>query len=273
MGDPSWSTPTTLPAWSRPRTHPDWASIALEVGCNGTQWRQTAKGCSWRNGLAERVIRSARHTLSHELQRGALLDFHEFWALCATVSSIINSRPLSIRTNTSGDWHAVSPRDVLLGRSARSLQQSEAALDYTLDQGEGDTLDQLGQDQVQIVKAWREKWIGQVFGDMVGRSKWKSELSQPSGGRPGSSTVREEAGRRRVETGQGCVCPYLTRMDTCGLSRWSSVLVMCRTRGALTSPRNPQTMEVGVQRFAVLLPVEEQQEVQLPPQASGMTLN
>ena len=50
-------------------TH-DWADIAIAVGRLGTQWKLTAKGCSWRNGLAERVIRAARHTLSHELTRG-----------------------------------------------------------------------------------------------------------------------------------------------------------------------------------------------------------
>ena len=49
---------------------PDWAEIGSMIGAHGTEWRLTAKGCSWRNGLAERVIRSARHTLSHELRLG-----------------------------------------------------------------------------------------------------------------------------------------------------------------------------------------------------------
>ena len=49
---------------------PDWAAIGMQVGAQGTEWRLTAKGCSWRNGLAERVIRSARHTLGHQLRLG-----------------------------------------------------------------------------------------------------------------------------------------------------------------------------------------------------------
>ena len=84
-------------------TH-DWGEIAAAVGQTGTKWGLTAKGCSWRNGLAEHMIRSARHTLSHELMRGALLDFHQFGSTLSLVGSILNSRPLSVRTTPDGDF-------------------------------------------------------------------------------------------------------------------------------------------------------------------------
>ena len=74
---------------------PDWGDIGNRVGQQGTEWRLTAKGCSWRNGLAERVVRSARHTLAHELEVGETLDFHQFGAVLAVVAAILNSRPLS----------------------------------------------------------------------------------------------------------------------------------------------------------------------------------
>ena len=91
-------------------TH-DWGDIAAAIGNTGTEWRLTAKGCSWRNGLAERLIRSARHTLSHELERGATLDFHQFSATLSLVSSILNSRPLSVRTTPDGtSWRSPSGR-------------------------------------------------------------------------------------------------------------------------------------------------------------------
>ena len=87
--------------------------IAEEVGSQGTEWKLMAKGCSWRNGLAERVIRSARHTLAHELRKGVLMDFHQFGALLRVVSAIINSQPLSVRRSQEGEFHVIAPRDVL----------------------------------------------------------------------------------------------------------------------------------------------------------------
>ena len=102
----------------------DWADIALAVGKLGTEWRLTAKGCSWRNGQAERLIRSARHTLAHELTRGATLDFHQFSSTLSVVASILNTRPLSVRTTPDGDYIAIAPRDVLLGPSGEVSEAS-----------------------------------------------------------------------------------------------------------------------------------------------------
>ena len=87
---------------------PDWAEIGSRVGEQGTEWRLMAKGCSWRNGLAERVIRAARHSLGHELRLGELLDFHQFGSVLAVVSAILNARPLflseSPRMESTTHW-------------------------------------------------------------------------------------------------------------------------------------------------------------------------
>ena len=153
-------------------TH-DWEDIAAVVGETGTEWRLTAKGCSWRNGLAERLIRAARHTLSHELERGALLDFHQFSATLSLVSSILNSRPLSVRTTPDGDFLAVSPRDVLLGRASRSQQSLEKGLEELQGFEDDQNLAKVEDAQARIISEWRRKWIAQVFPDLVPRTKWK----------------------------------------------------------------------------------------------------
>ena len=108
-------------------TH-NWDEIATAVGKLGTEWRLTAKGCSWRNGLAERLIRSARHTLGHKLQRGTMLDFHQFGSMLSIVASIINARPMSVRTTPDGDFMVIAPRDVLLGRAGKSQRRLEGEL-------------------------------------------------------------------------------------------------------------------------------------------------
>ena len=158
-------------------TH-DWEDIAAVVGGTGTEWRLTAKGCSWRNGLAERLIRSARHTLSHELTRGELLDLHQFSATLSLVSSILNSRPLSVRMTPDGDFMAISPRDVLLGRSSRSQRSLEMELDSLQGFEDDQNLSRVEDAQARIISEWRRKWIAQVFPDMVPRSKLEFQRIQ-----------------------------------------------------------------------------------------------
>ena len=156
-------------------TH-DWGDIAAVVGETGTEWRLTAKGCSWRNGLAERLIRAARHTLSHELERGALLDFHQFNATLSLVSSILNSRPLSVRTTPDGDFLAISPRDVLLGRASRSQRSLEQGMEDLRGFEDDQNLARVESAQARIIEEWRKKWLAQVFPDLVPRSKWKQTV-------------------------------------------------------------------------------------------------
>ena len=141
---------------------PDWAAIGTQVGAQGTKWRLTAKGCSWRNGLAERVIRAARHTLGHKLRLGETLDFHQFGAVLAVVAAIINARPLSLRLSPEGDYHALSPRDVLFGRAGRALEATSRALDFTLDLDQDIAIREMCDDQAKIMRAWKSKWVETV---------------------------------------------------------------------------------------------------------------
>ena len=263
----------------------DWDEIAQAVGGRGTVWRVTAKGCSWRNGMAERLIRSARHTLAHELTRGAILDFHQLGATLSIVASIINSRPLSVRTTTDGDYIAVSPRDVLLGRAGRSLRHLEKELDELEGFEEDQNLQRVSVTQAKIVTAWREKWLSQVFPDLVPRTKWKQ---------PARNLQVGDVGVLRYEQKLGPDSWRLARIskadpDQDGLVRTIQVELRPRhvsDRGKAYKSKKPVVMVIGVQRFAVMLPAEEQVGKSLedrpadddasqeaPPRSSEMTLN
>ena len=186
---------------------PDWAEIGTMVGAQGTEWRLMAKGCSWRNGLAERVIHAARHTLSNQLQLGETLDFHQFGAVLAVVGVIINSHPLSLRVSPEGDYHALAPRDILFGWASHTMDAVDKAVGFTLDMDQDRALQEMGNDQAKIVRAWREKWVESVFPDMVARPKWRSasrnlrvgdlgHLKYPSQGRTGRLASRCSGGCR-----------------------------------------------------------------------------
>ena len=255
---------------------PDWAAIGTQVGAQGTEWRLTAKGCSWRNGLAERVIRSARHTLGHQLRLGETLDFHQFGAVLAVVAAIINARPLSLRVSPEGDYHALSPRDVLFGRAGRSLAATNRALEFTLDLEQDVALREMGDGQAKIVRAWRDKWVESVFPDMVSRSKWKSAQRNLCVGDIGHVKYVKAVGQQdwrlaMVET---------AKKDDDGVVRTVTVAFRPRHKRDLNKPyvaKEAQRMTIGVQRFAVMMAIEEIDSIHTPngqdPESSEMTEN
>ena len=173
---------------------PDWAEIGDKMGALGTEWRLTAKGCSWWNGLAERVIRSARHTLRHELQVGEMLDYHQFGAVLAVAAAILNARPLSLRVSPEGDFHALSPRDILFGRASQALDRTSRDLDFTLDMDQDIAIKNMCDKQAQIVRTWRQKWMCAVFPDMVARPKWRMAVRNLQPGDIGHIRYEQKVG-------------------------------------------------------------------------------
>ena len=254
----------------------DWGEIADQVGRQGTEWRLTPKGCSWRNGLAERVIRAARHSLAHALTLGETLDFHEFASVLAVVSSIVNARPLSVRLSPEGEFHTLAPRDLLFGRAGRSARSVEGALDFVLDQEEDAAIESLREHQVKIVKAWRQKWLSTVFPEMVSRPKWRSSYRNLQVGDVGHVRYPREVGEDVWRIAR------VIRADADDDDVVRTVAVEFRPRHkadrnkAYRSKVNQQLV-VGAQRFAVLLAIEEQNAQgtveSLDPDTSEMTLN
>ena len=256
---------------------PNWEEISCQVGAQGTDWRLTAKGCSWRNGLAERVIRSARHTLGHELKMGETLDFHQFGAVLAVVGAILNSRPLSLKVTPEGEYHALAPRDVLFGRAGRSLDAVSRDLEFTLDVDQDTAVRSMCEDQAKIVAAWRAKWLEAVFPDMVSRSKWQSRKRNLQVGDVGHIRYTKKVGEQEwrlamVET---------ANPDDDGVVRTVTVAFRPRHKSDSGKPychKTAKTMTIGVQRFAVLLAVDhdtamDSGPLEEVPSASETTLN
>ena len=223
------------------------------------------------NGLAERVIRAARHTLANELRQGETLDFHEFGAVLAVVSSVMNARPLSVRVSTEGEFHVLAPRDVLFGRAGKSVNQSTRRIDFTLDLDQDEALHEMGQQQSRIVEQWKAKWKEQVFPDMVARPKWRSAFRNLQAGDIGHVRYPRKVGEdewriARVEE---------ATPDDDKVVR--TVTVSFRPRHVKDNPKpyktkTPYTLVIGAQRFAVLLPKEEI-EASHVSQLSETTLN
>ena len=235
---------------------PDWGEIGSKIGAQGTEWRLTAKGCSWRNGLAERVIRSARHTLSHELRLGETLDFHQFGSVLTVVAAILNSRPLSVHVSPEGEFHALAPRDILFGRASRSLDAASRAVSFTLDLDQDKALSYMCAQQAKIVEAWKRRWLDVVFPDMVARPKWKSASRNLRRGDIGHVKYAKEVGDHdwRLAMVEDAVA------DNDGVVCTVTVAFRPRNKRDTGKPyvsKTAQKLTIGVQRFAVLLAADE----------------
>ena len=214
-----------------------------------------------------------------ELVKGELVDFHKFGAILSVTSAILNSRPLSLRTTPDGDYHAISPRDLLLGQAGRSRQRLDTELDNTLGLQDDKIAARLKDAQTKIVTAWRHKWLSQVFVDMVPRSKWCSTERNVQVGDIGNILYEQKLGKHTWRVAQ--VSKVKPSPD--GTVR-TILMSFCpqhvRDRAKKYKKKKPLELEIGMHCFAVLLPIEEQDSElasdeagDLDPDASKMTLN
>ena len=276
FGKPKLMSTDHAPSLVKAKKSHDWAEISKKVGSQGTEWRLTAKGCSWHNGLTERVIRSARHSLSHALVAGEMLDFHHFGAVLATVSAIVNARPLSVRLTPEGEFHSLSPHDILFGRAGRSVDRVSQDLTFIMDQEEDEALGYMEERQARIVREWRRRWLEQIFPEMVSRPKWKSTFRNLRVGDVGHVHYTKKVG----EDAWRIAMVVAAREDEDGVVRIVDVTFRPRhitDSGRPYLPKQPDMMTICIQRFSVLLAVEEQVQSGVaspaPPLSSKMTLN
>ena len=164
-------------------------------------------------------------------------------------------------------------------RAGRSRKRLETELDTTLGLDDEEVAARLEDDQARIVHAWRHKWLSQVFMDMVPRSKWRSTERNVQVGDIGHILYEQKLGEHTWRVAR------VSRVKPSADGTVRTILVSFRPRHKSDNAKKyrskkPLELEIGVQRFSVLLPVEEQdaehvdheQEV-LVPGASEMTLN
>lgn len=234
----------------------DWAAIIQTSGQQGTKWEFSPKACSWRNGAAKRAIRSAHHTLMHVLQEDTMLDFSQLGSLLATVAAIINTRPLAIKSLAGDNYVSISPRDVLLGRAGRSCKAVVEMTNISVTDEDNVDLKLVDINQRKLVTLWWEAWVEQSFPQLVPRAKWHYTTR---------SCCIGDIGHVRYDAVVGKIGWRLARVsevfpDHKGVVRTITV-VMRPTRMKESSDYvvlPPKTLTIAVQRFAVLLPQEEQ---------------
>ena len=227
----------------------DWTRIREGAAKNGTEWKIVEPGCQWRNGLAEAAVKLVKNTLALTIASQKSLNYAELDTLFCSVASIVNQRPIAVKNFTQEDFHSITPNDLLLQRSKNTVP----GIQY--DNEESVTKRQLLMKELE--DTWWRMWIVQALPLLVPFKKWRIEKRSVQ-----KDDIVLVLYDRKVAKGVyrlGRVVAVLPDVH----GRVRTVTVGMRPKNAREDvlPYVPKALEeitVGVQRIAVIFPVEEQ---------------
>ena len=226
----------------------DWEKIIGLSSRSGTKWIFSEKGCPWRNGSAEAMVKLAKETLAHQLQSHQSLDWSELDSMFCQVADIINNRPLGV-FHAEEDYHQICPNDLLLGRTHHV--NTEPGLP-----GEEVDPKAILSDKEQLVRRWWKEWERKVFPTLMPRRKWHHQHRNVV---PGDIVLIQYKSKVTTVWKLGRVSEVFP--DRHGVVRTCEVVFCPRQRGEKLLPyktKQLHSLRTAVQRLCVLLPKEEQ---------------
>ena len=250
----------------------DWNKIKEKVAKNGTDWKVIEPGCQWRNGLAEAAVKVLKSTLDLTLASQKTLNYAELDTLFSMIANTVNQRPIAARNFTDDDFEAITPNDLLLQRSRNTVPGIKFEEDESL------TRRQVVMQEME--KMWWDMWIVQALPLLVPYKKWRLETRSVCVGdivlvlfdrriekgeyrlarvlkvhpsRQGPTFVPDQAELKGTSPAQSN-SQHVVRTVTVGMRQRD------KREPALPYVYKPlQELTLGVQRIAVIFPIEEQQ--------------
>ena len=229
----------------------DWISIGEKAAKNGTKWKVVEIGCQWRNGLAESAVKLVKSTLEHTIASQRTLDYSELDTLFSSVANTVNQRPIGAKNFTEEDFETITPNDLLLGRSRNTVTE----VIYS----ENESLTKRQQVLQELEQCWWNQWITQVLPHLVPFKRWRVEHRSLRVGDVVLVLYEKKIGKGTYRLGR----VRKVHPDAHGVVR--TVTVGLRKRDS-REPLLPYTakpleeIDLGVQRLAVICPVEDQEE-------------
>ena len=231
----------------------DFKQIMDRTSSTGITWKNAPSGCQFRDGKAESMVAQVKKTLRH-LHNRTTLTYPELSALLSRVADLVNSRPLGLRHHGGSEPSSlcvVTPN--LLLQSSRTCSATEhfhnmqnVIATYTI--------------RLRVLEEcfadWWKAWIDSVFESLVPYRKWKKKFRNLS------------VGDIVLIKHQGKIPPQSYRYgrilelheDDKGAVRTVTVGVRPRhvREGLAYKPKKLDEILMAVQRLIVLLPAEEQ---------------
>ena len=233
----------------------DWNRIVEGAAKSGTEWKCVEPGCQWRNGLAEAAVKLVKNTLSLTMASQSSLNYAELDTLFSSVANIVNQRPIAIKSFTEDDIHAITPNDLLLQRSKNTVP----GVVY----GTDDSITKRQEAMRELEECWWNQWIVQALPHLVPYKKWKTEHRSLCVGDIVLVLYEKKVGKGTYKLGR----VTSVHPDSHGVVRTITVGVRRSDKREKLLPyksRALQEVKLGVQRVAVICPVEEQDGLEVP---------
>ena len=227
----------------------DWQRIVEGAAMSGTEWKCVEPGCQWRNGLAEAAVKLVKSTLALTLASQSTLNYAELDTLFSSVANIVNQRPIAVRSFTEEDCHAITPNDLLLQRTKNTIP----GVMY----GTDDSLTRRQEVLQELEQAWWDMWIVQALPHLVPFKKWKLEHRAMQVGDVVLVLYEKKVGKGIYRLGR----VLATHPDEHGVVRTVTVGMRKVDKREKLLPYVPKPLSeirLGIQRIAVIWPVEEQ---------------
>ena len=137
-----------------------WKEIEERSAREGTDWEFVPSGCQWRNGLAESKVKAIKSTLAHMMASTLIggkptIAYAALMVVLTRAASVVNDRPLGLRSLTDDDMVAITPNQLLIGRTSTS--QRVPAEEEVNDYGRSSKY------QEELLNTWWNLWKIQVF--------------------------------------------------------------------------------------------------------------
>ena len=227
----------------------DWEKIREGAAKSGTDWRVVEPGCQWRNGLAESAVKLVKSTLKLTISSQSTLNYAELDTLFSSVANIVNQRPIAVRDFTEDDLHAITPNDLLLQRTKNTVP----GFQYST----GESVTRRQEVLRELEQLWWDQWVIQVLPHLVPFKRWKIEHRnvQPM-------DIVLVLFEKKVSKGEYKLARVLkTHEDGHGRVRTVTVGFRGKDKAEKPMPYIPKPLQeyrLGVQRLAVICPIEEQ---------------
>ena len=214
---------------------------------NKIDWEFIPADSQHLNGLSESMIRSVKRSIKHVIGEN-ILSFSEIQLMMYEIANIINSRPIGIISGEDPEFpNPITPNDLILGRSTNEVPQGPFETKPSLTRR--------FQFVQTLVDDWWKTWIAAVLPSLVPSYKWRNKC-------------------RNVKIGDICLINYKGGIrSTYRLGRVIGVhygddglVQRIKLEYKLPTKKVFRTVERSIHGVAVIVPIEEQEDLVYPKQ-------
>ena len=217
----------------------------------GLKWEFTPADAPWQNGISEALIKSVKRAITAAIGQNIMI-FSELQTVCFEVANLINERPIGRHPTTPEDGAYLCPNNILLGRVSARIPSGPF---------EGDANPHHRFYFVQgIINAFWNRWTRDFFPSLLIKQKWHTCKRDVKVGDivliQDSNQVRGKWKLGRVVTANPGKDGKVRKVE---IQYKNPVL---NEKVQIYKGRGYVTVERPVQRLVVIVPVDEEDELQ-----------